>query len=66
MPNSQQRQMFREGEDYAKTGVIKSGEGCCALSRGSSQPSDRTQVSHIAGGLFTILATTEAQEYWSG
>ena len=26
MPNSQQRQMFREGEDYAKTGVIKSGE----------------------------------------
>ena len=25
------------------------GVGCCALSRGSSQPSDQTQVSHIAG-----------------
>ena len=34
--------------------------------RGSSQPRDWTQVSHIAGGLFTIWATREAQEYWSG
>ena len=31
------------------------------FSRGSSQPRDRTQVSHIASG-----ATREAQEYWSG
>ena len=31
------------------------GVGCHALpSRGSSQPSDRTQVSPIAGGFFTI------------
>ena len=30
-------------------------------SRGSSQPRDRTQVSHIAGGFFTIWATSEAQ-----
>ena len=28
-------------------------------SRGSSQPRDWTQVSHIAGGLFTIWATRE-------
>ena len=35
-------------------------------SRGSSQPRDWTQVSHIAGGFFTIWATWEAQEYWSG
>ena len=35
-------------------------------SRGSSQPRDQTQVSHIAGGFFTISATREAQEYWSG
>ena len=35
-------------------------------SRGSSQPRDRTQVSHIAGGFFTIGATREAYEYWSG
>ena len=34
-------------------------------SRGSSQPRDWTQVSHIAGGFFTIWATREAQEYWS-
>ena len=36
------------------------------FSRGSSQPRDRTQVSHIAGGFFTNWATREAQEYWSG
>ena len=34
--------------------------------RGSSQPRDRIQVSHIAGGFFTSWATKEAQEYWSG
>ena len=32
----------------------------------SSQPRDQTQVSHILGGFFTIWATREAQEYWSG
>ena len=36
------------------------------FSRGSSQPRDQTQVSHIAGWLFTSWATREAQEYWSG
>ena len=36
------------------------------FSRGSSQPRDRTQVSHIAGRIFTSWATREAQEYWSG
>ena len=35
-------------------------------SRGSSQPKDRTQVSLIAGGFFTIWATREAQGHWSG
>ena len=30
-------------------------------SRGSSQPRDRTQVSHTEGGLFTIWVTREAQ-----
>ena len=29
-------------------------------SGGSSQPRDRTQVSHIAGGFFTVRATREA------
>ena len=32
----------------------------------SSQPRDRTQVAHIAGGFFTVWDTREAQEYWSG
>ena len=35
-------------------------------SRGSSQPRVRTEVSHIAGGFFTIWATKEAQECYSG
>ena len=36
------------------------------FSRGSSQPRDRTQVSHVSGRLFTSWATREAQQYWSG
>ena len=35
------------------------------FSRGSFQPRDYTQVSHIAGGFFTSWATRGAQEYWS-
>ena len=35
-------------------------------SRGSSQPRDWIQVSSIAGRFFTVWATREAQEYWSG
>ena len=36
------------------------------FSRGSSQPRDQTQTSHIMGGFFTSSATREAQEYWGG
>ena len=36
------------------------------FSSGSSQPRDRTQVSHIASRSFTSWATREAQEYRSG
>ena len=36
------------------------------FSRGSSQPRDQTQVSHIVGRFFTSCATKKAQEYWSG
>ena len=32
------------------------------FSRGSSQPRDQTQVSHIAGRFFTSWATREAQK----
>ena len=39
------------------------GVGSLAFSRGSSQPRDRTQVSHIVGGFFTSWATREAQEW---
>ena len=34
-------------------------------SRGSSQPRDQTQVSHITGRFFTSWATREAQEHWN-
>ena len=37
-----------------------------SFSRGSSQLRDQIQVSRLAGGFFTIWATREAQEYWSG
>ena len=37
-----------------------------SFSKGSSQPRNRTQVSHITGGLFTSWAIREAQKYWSG
>ena len=36
------------------------------FSRGSSQPRDQTQDSHITGGFFTSWAAREVQEYWSG
>ena len=36
------------------------------FSRGSSQPRDRTQVSHIAGRFFIARATREAREHWGG
>ena len=42
------------------------GVGCDALLKGSSQLRDWTHVSSIAGWLFTIWATREAQEYWHG
>ena len=35
-------------------------------SRGFSQPRDQTQVSRVSGGFFSMWATREAQEYWSG
>ena len=57
--------------DYSVHGILQAqntGMGSLSLPffRLSSQPRDRTQVSHIAGGFFTSWATREAQEYWSG
>ena len=37
-----------------------------SFSRGSFQPRDQAQVSHIAGGFFTSWATRNAQEDWNG
>ena len=36
------------------------------FSRESYLLRDWTQVSYIVGGFFTVWATREAQEYWSG
>ena len=49
---------FVHGDSPGKT----IGVDCHALLQGISQPRDRTQVSCIAGGFFTIWATREAQE----
>ena len=54
--------------DYAVHGILqaKIPEAVAfPFSKGSSQPTDQTQVSHIAGRFFTNWATREAQEYWS-
>ena len=37
------------------------GMGCHALLQASSQPRDRTQVSHLVGEFFTVWVTREAQ-----
>ena len=42
------------------------GQNTLPFSRGSSQPRDQTQVSHIAAGFLTSWSTKEAEEYWSG
>ena len=49
--------------DYAVHGVLQVRileQVAFPFSRGSSHPRDQTQVSHIAGGFFTIWATREA------
>ena len=55
--------------DYTVHGILQARKlewVAFPVSRGSSQPRDRTQVSFIAGGFFTSWATREAQEYWTG
>ena len=54
--------------DCAAHGILQAGIlewVAIPFSRGSSEPRDLTQVSHIAGRFFTSWATREAQEYWS-
>ena len=53
--------------DYTVHGILQARileQVAFPFSRGSSQPRDQTQVSHIAGRFFTSLARREAQEYW--
>ena len=55
--------------DYAAYGILQARIlewVAFSFSRGSSQPRDRTQVSHIVGRFFTSWATREAQQYWNG
>ena len=42
------------------------GVGYHALPQGIFPTQGLNLVSHIAGGFFTLWATREAQEYWSG
>ena len=48
--------VFTRKESESRS-VVSSSLWLQAFSRGSSQPRDRTQVSHIAGGFFTSWAT---------
>ena len=55
--------------DYIIHGILQAGIlewVAISFSREPSQPRDRTQVSCIADGFFTNLATREAQEDWCG
>ena len=47
-------------------GILRPERVAFPFSKGSSQPRDPTQVSHITGRFFTSWATREAQEYRSG
>ena len=50
--------------DYTVHGILYPLEWVAfPFSREFSQPRDQTQISHIAGRLFTSLAIREAQEY---
>ena len=51
--------------DYTVHGILQARRlewGAFTFSKGSSQPRDRTQVSHTAGKFFTSWATREAQD----
>ena len=55
--------------DYTFHGIFQAGIlewVTLPFSKGSCQPRDQTQVSHIVGGFFTSWVTMAAQEYWSG
>ena len=59
---------FYDSVDYTTQGILQARilEWVdFPFSRGSSQPRDQTQVSHIAGRFFTSWAIKEIQEYWS-
>ena len=53
---------FVHGDSSGKN----TGVGCLALLQWIAQPRDWTQVSCIADGFFTVWATRESQDYWSG
>ena len=59
-------QIFATHGLYSPWNSLGQNTGVFVFSRGSSQPRDQTQVSHIASGFFTSWATKEAQESWSG
>ena len=59
---------FFDPLDYTVHGILQATILECAVipfSRGSSQPRDGTQVSHIAGGFFTSWATGKLMQFIS-
>ena len=66
---TQSRPTLRDPKVYAVNGNLQARKlewVAFPISRGSFQPRNQTQVSHIAGGFFTSWATREAQDYCSG
>ena len=64
---AQSRLTFCDPMDYMVHGILQARLlewVAFPFSRGSSQPRDGSQVSHIAGGSFTSWATREAQDFY--
>ena len=57
--------VFLPGESQGQRSLAGYGPWGCKESDMTSQPRDRTQVSHIAGRFFTIWAIREAQDSFS-
>ena len=72
--NSQPCPILWDPKDYSLPGSSVHGDSphkrlewiAMSSSRGSFQPTDKTQVSLTAGGFFTVWATKKTQEYWIG
>ena len=67
MHESESGSVMSDPMDYTVHGILQARIlkwVAVPFSKGSPQPRDQTQVSHIAGGFFTSWAIREALNYW--